>query len=335
MIDTGCNTPQCLDVLSNTLCSELLGGRPITKVVVTHFHPDHIGLAGCFTRDDGEYFCDEANRSHGPATLITSRTTWHSARLLHSDNPNTPYAAHVSFMQRAGIKGLELESFKRRKPSRYSDRVGPLPESYVRIQEGDTLEIGQRQWTVRMGFGHADEHVTLWSDDNLAIVGDQILPAISPNLSIHFSEPNANCVDDWLNSCQRFYELANDQTICLPGHNRPFTGAPGRCLQLMENCYQVLDRIEELLSKPKTAIELMPDIYRRQLSSYERNLLIGETLGYLNYLHAAGRVECQWSSKTGVRWRRVSRTLKSNSQTSPSHKPNNRTFHHSSLKANR
>ncbi|MFK7770071.1 MAG: MBL fold metallo-hydrolase [Mariniblastus sp.] len=295
LVDTGCNVDNCREVFLNSLEQFPINQLPIQRVIVTHFHPDHVGMAGYFTGGD---------TSPHSATLLTSRTTWHSTRLLLADSPAVPHDEHIAFMQLSGMKGIELESFKRRSPSTYAEKVSPLPASYQRLRELDELTIGNRQWKVRLGNGHADEHITLWSDDNIAIVGDQILPAISPNLSVHFSEPAADCVADWMTSCSAFAKIAKGSTLCLPGHNRPFTGAPTRCKQLIDNCQQVLDRIVESLSKPKTAMEVMPDIYRRKLSAYEKHLLLGETIGYLNHLMFAGRVKRKTSSQGCHLWRR-------------------------------
>ena len=307
LVDTGCDTEECKAVLTSALASVQFAFRPITRVIVTHFHPDHVGLAG--------YFTNGLESSLQPtAKLLTSRTSWHATRLLHIDNPSVPHESHISFMIKAGMTGMELESFKRRRPSKYSDRVAELPNSYQRLRDFDKIQIGERSWQVRTGHGHADEQVTLWSDDNIAIVADQILPAISPNLSVHFSEPQANCVSDWLQSCNEFAQIGDSSTMCLPGHNRPFIGAPARCQQLIENCNQLLDRIENSLAKPKSALEILPLVYRRKLSPYERNLLIGEVIAYLNCLHASGRVSKRVSSNGAILWQtnashRVQKTL--------------------------
>jgi len=278
LVDAGVNDAPSRDALTAVLERPEFNHKPLDQVVITHFHPDHIGLTGYFTGPDYQ------------ARLLTSRTSWQTAGLLLFDNPDVPCGAHIAFYEQAGMKGIELESFKRRAPSSYSDNVGPLPESYTRLVEGQELKIGGRVWTVRMGHGHAAEHVTLWSDDNLAVVGDQILPSISPNLTVHFSEPEADCVSEWLESCDRFEQLANDNLLCLPGHNRPFTGAPFRCRQLAENCLRVISRIESALTKSQSAMDLMPVIYRRDIAANEKTALIGETMGYLNHLYAAGKI---------------------------------------------
>jgi len=304
LVDTGCDMKDSRETLLGALNQPPFAGKPINHVIATHFHPDHIGLAGYFT----------TGKNGHNAQLLTSRTSWHSTWVLLNDDAEVPHGAHAQFVQRAGMRGMEFESFKRCKPSRYAEKVARLPVSYHRICDQDELIIGNRTWEVRTGDGHADEHVTLISNDNIAIVGDQILPAISPNLSVHFSEPNANCVEDWIGSCRVFAAILNNSTLCLPGHNRPFTGAPSRCKQLIENCHQVSDRIVASLVKPKTAIELMPDIYRRDLAAYERNLLIGETIGYLNYLLADGRVTRRLTSDGCFLWRRPPNFERENSR---------------------
>ncbi|MFK7893449.1 MAG: MBL fold metallo-hydrolase [Granulosicoccus sp.] len=290
MIDTGTNSATCRSMLETVLSSPDFAVKPLGQVIVTHFHSDHIGLAGHFTAN---------NTVH----LLTSRTCWQTTWMLHNDRPTVPHDANVDFFAKAGMKEIELESFKRLTPRPYADGVEELPRSYTRLSEPQELSIGDRKWTVRMGYGHADEHVTLWSDDNIAIVGDQILPAISPNISVHFSEPEADCLSSWLQSCVQFEQLAKVDTLCLPGHNRPYTGAPFRCRQLRENCEQVISRIEAALSRSKTAIDLMADIYRRDIASNERTALIGETMGYLNHLHQAGVIRRRVAKRRYV-WKR-------------------------------
>ncbi|MBX2885933.1 MAG: MBL fold metallo-hydrolase [Granulosicoccus sp.] len=293
LVDTGLDSEPSRSVLTDAISVTPFAEKPIIKVIVTHYHPDHVGMAGNFTN---------AGATENPAELLTSRTCWQTSNLLHADNPPTPCVERVRFMQNAGINGIELESFKRRPPSSYAKMVCSLPRSYTRLIDQQTLKIGNRSWRIIIGNGHADEHVTLWSDDNIAIVGDQILPAISPNLSVHFSEPNADVVSEWLESCVNFGSIADDETLCLPGHNRPYTGVPTRCFQFLDNCEQIISRIEQSLKKPKTAADLMTDIYRREISSNEKFSLIGETMGYLNHLLNTNRVKRRVSSTGAFRW---------------------------------
>lgn len=288
LVDTGSNEGNAAEQLESIFSLPTFSSKPLRRVIVTHFHPDHIGLAGVMVRASVKFEASEA--------------CWNAARSLWADQPARPRPEHVAFLQRAGLAGSDLVLFKRRRPSTYADRVAQLPDECKLIREGEELAIGKQKWKVRMGNGHADEHVTLWSEDNVAIVGDQILPAVAPNLSVHFTHPESDTVGDWLASCRRFSQLANDNTICLPGHNRPFVGAPHRCRLMIRNCESVIKRLLKYLSKPATAVDCMPTIYQRPLEKGERMLLIGETMGYLNHLHQLGLVERRLSKAQQYLW---------------------------------
>ena len=113
------------------------------------------------------------------------------------------------------------------RPFNFADTVAPMPLGFTRIVEGQTLHIGARGWTVRMGNGHAPEHATLWNAD-VVIGGDQLLPSISPNLGVYATEPQADPVADWLEACERLSAHATPEQLVLPGHKLPFRGLPTR-----------------------------------------------------------------------------------------------------------
>ncbi len=279
LVDTGNNTEQCRQVLATLFGSEFFATRPLIQVIVTHYHPDHIGLAGLLAEQG--------------ATLLMTRTCWQSSLILQLSERGTPAQAQVDFLRKAGVSELELEAYRRRPPSNYSVLVYPLPFAYRRIKSGDELKIGSRRWIVEVGNGHAAEHATFWSDDGLAIVGDQLLPNISPNLSVHPSEPEADLATEWFDSCRRMAELADEETICLPGHGVPYIGVKKRCEQLADNLTGMLNRLYEHLAKPQTVVGCMSAVYRRVLQSHEREPLIGEVVGLLNHLRSQNKVRCE------------------------------------------
>jgi hypothetical protein len=169
--------------------------------------------------------------------------------------------------------------------------VAVPPACFVNISQGDKIKIGERIWRVELGNGHAADHATLWSDDNFVISGDQILPAISSNLSVPPNEPESDTVSQWIESCSRFGALANYETICLPGHNLPFVGVPQRCEQLKNNHLKAIERLFNHLATPRKAIDCLYAVYRRDLSPIERGSLIAETMGYLNHLKSHGFIQ--------------------------------------------
>ncbi len=98
---------------------------------------------------------------------------------------------------------MALAAYRRHSPSNYPQLVAPIPFSYRRLEEGDELQVGKRRWKIYVDNGHAAGHAMLWSDDGLGLTGDQILPGIVSNWSVHDSEPEADLVTEWLESCRR------------------------------------------------------------------------------------------------------------------------------------
>ena len=208
-----------------------MGGKPVSRVIVTHHHPDHVGLAGWF------------QTAHG-AELLTTRTAWLMARMLTLDVQDKPVAETLDFWRGAGMDAEVLARRAEERPFNFGDIVAPMPLGYTRLQQGDVIEMGGRRWDVHMGNGHAPEHATFWSrDDHLVISGDQILPSISPNIGVYATEPMADPIGEWLEACERLKLLARDDHLVLGGHKLPFTGLPTRMRQLIDNHHAALDRL--------------------------------------------------------------------------------------------
>lgn len=277
VVDTGINKADCRQAVEAAFACEPLNRLPITRVIVTHFHPDHIGLAG--------WFCQNG------AALYTSRTCWMQTRILNLSQSDTPLEHELDFVAKAGMKGLELEALRRRPYTDYGQTVLPIPYSYHRLQQGDSLTIGDRIWTIQMGNGHAPEQVTLWSDDGYVLAGDQLLLGISANISVLPTEPEEDVLAEWIESCERFAALATNEMLCLPGHNVPFYGIRSRCHQQVESHERVLARLLPHLRQPRTVLDCLDVVYRRKLQSFERGILIAETFGYLNHLYRKGFVD--------------------------------------------
>ena len=155
-----------------------------------------------------------------------------------------------------------------------------------------------------MGDGHAPEHATFWSeDDNLVIVGDQVIPGISSNLGVYATEPEADPVADWLHSCDKLLRYAREDHFALPGHKLPFTGLPVRLVQLIENHHGALDRLRPHLSEPKSAAECFLPIFKRELEESAYGLGLIESLAHLNHLHQLGEAERSLDADGAYRFR--------------------------------
>ncbi len=291
LVDAGVRSAECREALQAALCHPDLESYRLSRVIVTHFHPDHMGLAGELARDGVE--------------LWTSRNTWLNCHLLSQNKQLLPLPSEVAFMQRAGLTGIELEAFRRRAGNRYGTLVAPAPDHFVPLVEGQTLTIGQRAWRVATSYGHAAEHITLWSSD-CVISGDQILPSIASNLTVPYTEGDVDLVGEWLRSCRRLKERANDELLCLPGHQRPFYGVHARLLQIEQNIEKTLERLLSIVSQPAAALDCAEQVYGRTLASDERRVLLPEVVGMLNHLYFHGQLERTLDSEGVYRYAAIS-----------------------------
>ena len=292
VVDTGFDTNRTRAIWRRLL-SGPLAGAPVARVLATHQHPDHIGLAGWFVEQHG-------------AELWTSRTAWLFARMLALDVQERATPQQIDFWRRAGMDEERLAQRAAERPWNTADVVHPLPLGYRRLRDGQTLRLGGRGWTVVTGEGHAAEHLTLWSDsDNLVIGGDQLLPGISPNLGVYPTEPGADPVGDWLDSCAQMAARAEERHLVLPGHKLPFTGLPQRLAQLAENHESALRRLAGALAQsPRTAVGCFDLLFGRRIGDGEYGLALVEAVAHLNALQARGQA---WPVGTdaqgGVLWR--------------------------------
>lgn len=290
IVDTGLASKRTRAIWGRLLAGPL-GGKPVKRVIVTHHHPDHVGLAGWFQKDHG-------------AELVTTRTAWLFARMLLLDEQMVPVDETLAYWRSAGMDASVYEARKAERPFNYADIVADMPLGFRRIKEGSTLRFGSRDWDVRIGNGHAPEHATLWSrDGDLVIGGDQLLATISPNLGVYATEPEADPVGDWLESCEALSVFARDDQLVLPGHKLPYTGLPTRMRQLIENHDTALDRLVKVLAEPHTAAECFPALYGRRIGEAEYGLALVEAMGHLNHLYQAGRATRERREDGAWLWR--------------------------------
>ncbi|WP_412509324.1 MBL fold metallo-hydrolase [Roseovarius sp. SYSU LYC5161] len=277
VVDTGIHSKRTVALWEQVLAGPLRG-RPVGRVILTHHHPDHIGMAGWLMARFG-------------AELVTTRTAWLMARMLILDVEERPTEQALAFWRAAGMDPEIHEARKHERPYNFADTSWPLPVGYTRLKQGDTIRAGGRTWDVHIGNGHAPEHLTLWSrDDSLVIAGDQIISSISPNIGVYPTEPEADPVTDWLEACGRLARLAREDHLVLSGHKLPFTGLPVRMRQLIENHHGALDRLRAHLATPRTAAECFAPLFKRRIDTGTYGLALVEAVAHLNHLHQAGEV---------------------------------------------
>ena len=276
LIDTGFDTRRSR-ALMDRLRDGPLRGDPIARVLVTHHHPDHVGLAGHLQTQGAE--------------LLMTRTAWLMARMLTLDEQPRPTPEAVAFCRRYGMDEEVLAKRAEERPFNFADVVAPMPVGFTRIRAGDRLTLGGRTWDVHHGDGHAPEHAVLFEvgGDALVIGGDQLLPGISPNLGLYPTEPGGDPVGDWLASCDRLAPLARDGHLVLPGHKRPFTGLPARMASLRVNHDHALDRLHDHLTEPRVGGDCFAPLFKRPITDAIYGLAFFETAAHLNHLWLAGR----------------------------------------------
>jgi len=277
LVDTGLDTATSRALWEAALAGPLQG-LPVRRLIVTHHHPDHVGLAGWFQEQGAE--------------LWMTRTAWLFARMLTLDAQALPTRETLAFWRSAGMDAEVFETRSTERPFNFADIVHPMPLGFSQLKDGGTIRMGGRTWDIRLGQGHAPDHATFWSrDDDLVIGGDQLLATISPNLGVYATEPEADPVGEWLTACAALLPHARLGQLVLPGHKLPFTGLPDRLRQMIDNHHGALDRLRvHLADGPRTAAECFPPLFKRRIDAGTYGLALVEAVAHLNHLFALGAV---------------------------------------------
>jgi glyoxylase-like metal-dependent hydrolase (beta-lactamase superfamily II) len=257
----------------------------IKKLIVTHMHPDHIGLAGWFVKKFNVPLC-------------MSRTDYLQCRLLAADTGEyVPYEA-INFYTQAGLSEKQIKNYIERFGF-FGSIIHKLPDAYNRIKHGDMISIAGDEWECIEGRGHTMEHICLFSKaKNLLISGDQLLPKITSHVGVFPTEPNANPLDDWLESCKRLINLVPEDVLVLPAHGRPFLGAHKRLKTIINHHEESLNKLEEFLTTPKRSVDVFPVLFKREIDDSNFLMATGESIAHLNCLIERGLISRNISEGT-------------------------------------
>ena len=206
--------------------------------------------------------------------------------------------------QKNGMEEEGTDGYRRTRPD-FSKIILPLPISFHRMMDGDVFPINGYSWQVTTGAGHSPEHAALWcAERNILISGDQVLPRISTNISLQCNEPDGDPLRLYLESLEKFRRVASDALV-LPSHDRPFYGLHDRIDGLGEHHKERLKATYDACSKPQTARDLIPILFRRELDQHQLGFAIGEALAHANYLVTDGRLIKQRDPDGIIRYRQA------------------------------
>jgi glyoxylase-like metal-dependent hydrolase (beta-lactamase superfamily II) len=269
-VDTGVCTDKSKHVWQHVF-SKVKNDRPLSRVLVTHLHPDHAGCAG--------WLCDQFD-----APLWMSREEYFLCRILVADTGRSTPEAGNRFYGAAGFKPGQMD-FYHKMFGMFGKYVSPIPEAYHRLRDGDRIDIGDNEWRVIVGRGHSPEHACLYCEDlNVLISGDQLLPTISSNVSVYPTEPEADPLSDWLESLQKLKLEVPEDVLVLPAHGKPFRGAHQRSDALTAEHTECLEKLLTLCKEPKRAVDVFPALFKAKISDNNLIMATGESLAHLNYL---------------------------------------------------
>ncbi|MBL0421770.1 MBL fold metallo-hydrolase [Ramlibacter sp. AW1] len=255
-----------------------LEGLPILRVIVTHMHPDHVGLAA--------WLCERWQ-----CRLWISATDYYAARVGSASTTGFGGQGAASFFAAHGLSDPDAVDKVRARAGYYSSMVPAVPSGFERLRDGLRLRIGGRDWRCLSGYGHAPEHISLHCEElGLLISGDMMLPRISTNISVHEVEPESNPLPAFLDSIARLRELPAD-TLVLPSHGKPFMGLHQRIAQLEQHHRERLDEVlKACQERPGSAADMVPVLFKRSLDLHQTTFAMGEAVAHLHALWFAGRL---------------------------------------------
>ncbi len=285
LVDTGVSR-EPVKALWEQIFTTQLDGLPVLRLIVTHMHPDHVGLA--------HWICERWN-----APLWMSMTDFAMARLWSRPAPSGDAGSGggsggnvaLQHFLNHGLNDPDAQQKIRERGKYYPSHVPDMPSAFIRLMHNDRVQIGGRDWRVITGYGHAPEHVSLYCDTlQVLISGDMVLPRISTNVSVFDFEPESNPLPLYLKSLRDYDDLPANALV-LPSHGRPFIGLHERIAQQLTHHAERLDEVYAACARPSSASDIVPLMFKRPLDAHQLTFAIGEALAHLHALWFEGKLE--------------------------------------------
>ena len=287
IVDTGVDTKTSRALWRNVFAGSM-GGQPATHVIATHLHPDHVGCAEWLVK---EFDVD----------LWMTREAYLLCRMLIGDTGKEAPSEGVRFYRAAGFDDEQIALYKENF-GMFGRFVPGMPQSYRRKQDGERLLFAGYEWEIIVGRGHSPEHACLYdAQRNILISGDQILPTISPNISVWPTEPQADPLKEFFDSIDALEEKLPEDVLVLPAHGKPFRGAHVRLEELRKEHADKLDALLSNSAQPRRVVDVFGDLFGRAINDSNRIMATGEAIAHLHYLVNTGDLVAEVDA-SGVHW---------------------------------
>ncbi|MBL4584660.1 MAG: MBL fold metallo-hydrolase [Pseudomonadales bacterium] len=277
IVDTGVCSDET-SALWQQIFDKYLDGKPVSRVIATHCHPDHIGSAGWLTE-------------HWDVELWITQSEWQQARMGAMSDPETSSKLMEAHYKSLGVPGDAMKRM-RRIQGFFKNMNGEFPLTYHRVMSDSEIMINGRKWTVLIGHGHSPEHASYYCEElDVIIGGDMLLPKITPAISVSMEEPNGNPLQQFLDSLEQFYDIP-DSVLVLPSHELPYYNLHTRLDELKahhhERCQLIVDNCEQ----SKSAMEVTDIMFaHRELNDFDVLMALGEAVAHLHMLMYNGRLK--------------------------------------------
>ena len=290
IVDTGLGTATTREIWQK-IFADSMRNEPATHIIVTHLHPDHAGCADWLVNEFG-------------VDLWMTREEYLLCRILIADTGKEAPPEGVRFYRAAGFSDEQIALY-RENFGMFGKVVPGMPQAHRRIRDGEHLRFAGHDWEVIVGRGHSPEHACLLDcERNILISGDQILPTISPNISVWPTEPQSNPLQEFFDSIDRLEQALPEDVLVLPAHGKPFRGAHTRLEALRREHLERLEILFDNGREPRRAVDTFGDLFGRAINDNNRIMATGEALAHLHYLVATGDMSAEADSDD-VTWFRA------------------------------
>lgn len=275
--------------VTESLASAGLTIERVSRLIVTHHHIDHYGMAGRVLEEAG---CELWMHESSPEEIDHYRHP-EAAR----EDLKTLFADH-------GVRDEDLDELTAFEDWR--GFVSDLVEPTRLLKGGETFTVGGREWELVYTPGHARTHFCLWARaERLLISGDHLLPTVTPHIDFRRG-PDQDPLGAFLGSLSVVEQL--DPALVLPGHGHPFEEGAERARVVARHHDRRLGSILQVIRRePHTADEITVEIFSDTLLHFQRRLALGEVLAHLAYLEKRGEIETVTREDGTIAFRKAQR----------------------------